>query len=287
MHLVVKKGGITFNEFRFEKGPIYIGRHMNSQIFLPDRAVSRQHTVIYSTQDEHWVVEDLDSANKTFLNDKPIHKATLKDGDVLSISDFSITIDLSQTFKDKEKPIDLADTLTSAVHDIQVIVKKFASEHAPSLKIPSKRIKQFAQAADAISSAHGMDQIASAIITLMLRQFSAFNCWCSLRDEPEGDMQIQAGKTQSGKAVQLDELFLKDRVTEAIEKKRFFLFPRLPFQLEHQKIRSAMITPLLGPTGCFGVIYIDNSTNHEHYDSSDLDYLVLIAIHATAIIKNM
>jgi hypothetical protein len=286
MHLVVKKAGLTFNEFWFDKGPIYIGRHMNSQIFLPDRAVSRQHTVIYTTKDEQWVAEDLDSANKTFLNDKQIHKATVKDGDVLRISDFTITIDFAEMI-DEEKPINLADTLTSSVHDIQVIVKKFGSEHTPSLKIHPKRMKQFAQAADSISSAHGVDQIASAIITIMLRQFSAFHCWCSLRDEPDGLMLAQVGKTQSGTAVQLNQLYFKDRITEAMEKKRFFLFPHLPLELGHQKIRSVMITPLLGPSGCFGVIYVDNSTNHEHYDTSDLDYLVLIAIHTAAILKNM
>jgi hypothetical protein len=286
MHLVVKKGGIAFNEFRFEKGPIYIGRHMNSQVFLPDRAVSRQHTVIYATQKGKWMVEDLDSANKTFLNDKPIHKAEIKDGDVIRIADFSITIDLKETVT-SEQPINLADTLTSAVHDIQVIVKKFGSEHAPSLKVPARRIKQFAQATDSICSAQNMDQIASALITIMLRQFSAFHCWCSLRNKPDGAMLTQKGKTQSGVGVQLDKIYLKGRITEAMEKKRFLLFPQLPLELEHQKMRSAMIAPLLGPAGSFGIIYIDNSTNHEHYDTSDLDYLILISVHTAAIIKNM
>jgi pSer/pThr/pTyr-binding forkhead associated (FHA) protein len=286
MHLVIKKGGITFNEFRFNKGPIYIGRHMNSQVFLPDRAVSRQHTVIYTTQEGKWVVEDLDSSNKTFLNDKPIHKSEIKDGDVIRISDFNIKVGLFE-IANEEKPIDLADTLTSSVHDIQVIVKKYGSEHSPSLKLPAKRIKQFAQAADTICAAHGVDQLASAIITILLRQFSAFHCWCSLRDEPDGPMLAQTGKTQSGKAVQLNQLYLNDRVTEAMEKKRFLLFPRLPLELEHQKIRSVMITPLLSPSGCFGVLYVDNSTNHEHYDTNDLDYLILIAIHTAAVIKNM
>jgi pSer/pThr/pTyr-binding forkhead associated (FHA) protein len=286
MHLVIKKAGITFNEFRFNKGPIYIGRHMNSQVFLPDRAVSRQHTVIYATQEGKWMVEDLDSANKTFLNDKPIHKSEIKDGDVIRISDFNIKVGLFE-IANEEKPIDLADTLTSAVHDIQVIVKKYGTEHAPSLKIPAKRIKQFAQATDSICSAKNMDQIISALITIMLRQFSAFHCWCSLRSKPDGDMLTQKGKTQSGKGVQLDQIYLKDRITEAMEKKRFLLFPQLPFELENQKMRSAMITPLLGPTGCFGIIYIDNSTNHEHYDTDDLDYMILISVHTAAIIKNM
>jgi pSer/pThr/pTyr-binding forkhead associated (FHA) protein len=287
MHLVIKKGGITFNEFRFVKGPIYIGRHMHSQIFLPERAVSRQHAVIYITQDGQWVVEDLDSANKTFLNEKPIHKASIQDGDVLKIADFSIEIHLMETLEKEEKPIDLADTLTSSVHDIQVIVKKFGTEHAPSLKVPSKRIKHFAQATDSICSAKNVDQIASGLITIMLRQFYAFNCWCSLRSKPDGAILTQKGKTQSGKGVQLSQIYLKDRISEAMEKKRFLLFPRLPLELEHQKVRSAMIAPLLATSGCFGVMYVDNSTNHEHYDTGDLDYLILIAVYVAAIMKNM
>jgi len=287
MHLVVKKGGVAFNEFRFVKGPIYIGRHMNSQIFLPERAVSRQHAVIYNNQDNQWIVEDLDSANKTLLNDKPIHKSMIKDGDILRIADFGIEVHLMETKVKEEKPINLADTLTSAVHDIQVIVKKFGTEHAPSLKVPSKRIKQFAQTTDSICSAQDMGHIASTLITILLRQFSAFHCWCSLRNNSDGAMLAQKGKTQSGKGVQLNQIQIKDRITEAMEKKVFLLFPRLPFELEQQKIRSAMIAPLLGPSGCFGVIYVDNSTNHEHFDTSDLDYLILIAIHTASVVKNM
>ena len=52
------------------------------------------------------------------------------------------------------------------------------------------------------------------------------------------------------------------------------------------RIRSAMIAPIVDPTGCFGVLYIDNSMDHGHYDLSDLDYLMLVAIHTAAIIEN-
>ena len=77
MHLVVKQNNRTVNEFRFANGPVYIGRGANSQVFLPDRAVSRQHAVIFSTQNGKWMVEDLDSANKTYLNEKAVHTAAI------------------------------------------------------------------------------------------------------------------------------------------------------------------------------------------------------------------
>ena len=75
MQLTVKRGDNLVNELRFSRGPIYIGRQIGSQIFLPDRAVSRQHTVLYTTTDGKWTVEDLDSANKTYLNNETVHKA--------------------------------------------------------------------------------------------------------------------------------------------------------------------------------------------------------------------
>ncbi|MCH7558561.1 MAG: FHA domain-containing protein [Planctomycetes bacterium] len=79
MRLVVKRNGQTVNDFRFDPDlvGVYIGRHAHSQVFLPDRAVLRQHAAIFTTQEGKWVVEDLDSANKTYLNDKAIHTAAI------------------------------------------------------------------------------------------------------------------------------------------------------------------------------------------------------------------
>ncbi|MFC1738710.1 FHA domain-containing protein [Planctomycetota bacterium] len=286
MYLVVKKDNKTVDELRFTKGPVYIGRHKNSQVFLHDRAVSRQHAVIFATQDGQWIVEDLDSANKTYLNDKAIHKSKIKNGDVLRIADFTIEIVLEEKISSEEKQLNLADTLTTTSNELQTIVRKLDTSHAPEIRLSSQRIKQYVSATDAICSSRGLDQLILALLSLLLRQFSAFHTWCALRDEPEGPMISHGGRTQSGESIKLDDIKLKGRVTEALEKKHFLLFPRLPLPMQQEKLRSAMIAPVLGPAGCFGVLYIDNSMNHEHYDSSDLDYLMLIAIHTAAIVKN-
>jgi hypothetical protein len=42
----------------------------------------------------------------------------------------------------------------------------------------------------------------------------------------------------------------------------------------------------MGAAGCFGVIYIDNDKDQEPYSLSDLDYLMLLAIHTAAILEN-
>jgi hypothetical protein len=35
------------------------------------------------------------------------------------------------------------------------------------------------------------------------------------------------------------------------------------------------------------VIYVDNAMIHEHFSLSDLDYLMFIAIHASAVLKRL
>ena len=185
MRLIVKQSGRTVNEFRFKKGPIYIGRHANSQVFLPDRAVSRQHAVLFRTQDGKWMVEDLDSANKTYLNDEVIHKAEIKTGDCLRITDSTIEVNLESDI-DSGKAIDLEDTLVRFPQGVvrlpqggvglpqggvptppgqpQIIVRELDAEYAPAIKLPARRAKDFLHATETICRADGLDQLLMALL---------------------------------------------------------------------------------------------------------------------------
>ena len=85
----------------------------------------------------------------------------------------------------------------------------------------------------------------------------------------------------------MDEIKLGEHIMHAVEKNQFLLMPRLsPDIRETQKLQSAMIVPISGLAGCFGVLYLDNDMAHEHYTLSDLDYLMFLAIHTSVIIEN-
>jgi pSer/pThr/pTyr-binding forkhead associated (FHA) protein len=285
MRLVVKQDGHIVSEFQSAKGPVYIGRHTNSQIFLPDRGVSRQHAVIFNTQDGKWMVEDLDSANKTYLNDQEIHKAELKTGDTLRITDFTVEVNLEEG-GDAEKPIALEDTLTTAARGPQIIVRRLDSEHAPDIKLPAKRAKDFLQATQLICKANGIDEVLRTLLHITAKQFSAYHTWGALRNQPAGPMTSHSGRRRNGQAVQLNEIGLSEEITRALEKGQFLLLPRVPAQNEEREINSAMIAPIVGQSGCFGVLYVDNAMDHEHYSLGDLDYLMLLAVHTASILEN-
>ena len=291
MRLVVKQGNLTANEFRFNAGPIRIGRQPDSQIFLSDRRVSREHAVIFNTDDGKWVVEDLDSTSKTYLNNQAVRKAEVKTGDLLQISDFTIEINFEDDHDAGGDAIHLDDTLNieasiaTPPHDI--IVRKPDAGHAPAMRLSAKRLTDFSQATEEISKADTLDKLLVILLNVMVKQFSAFHAWCALREQPNGPMDYHAGKRRDGQQVQLAEIKLQDKINQAIEKGQFLVMPRVAAKVEAEdRIRSALIAAIMRQGGCYGVLYIDNAMIHEHYSLSDLDYLMLIAIHTAAILKN-
>jgi len=290
MRLVVKRDGSTINEFRFIKGPVCIGRRSNNQICLPDSAVSKQHAIISNTEDGKWTVKDLDSANKTYLNDQAVHKAEIKTDDRLRIADFIIEINLKEDVS-SDKPVRLEDTLnleaTLATPPHETIVRKPDAGHAPAMRLAAKRVTDFSHATELISKANNLDELLLTLLDITLEQFTAYHIWCALRKQTVGPMICHAGKRRDGKEVELSEIKLSEKITQAVEKGQFLVLPRVSAQVEEkERIRSAMIASVMSPAGCFGVLYIDNAMHNDHYSLSDLDYLILLSIHVAAILKN-
>lgn len=297
MRLLVKKNGRDVSEYKFTSGPVHIGRHADSQIFLSDRAVSRHHAVIFETDDGKWVIEDLDSANKTYLDDKEVQKAEINDGCLIRIADFTIEITLEKV-PEIDKDIDLEDTLTKTAYNLdstlenksrrpQVIARRIDIKHAPEMRLPAKRAKDFIQATETICEADTQDEIINSLLEIARSQFDAFHCWCALRNSAVGAMTSHSGRCRDGSRVQFDQIKLNKKITEAIEKQRFLLIPRVPVDIREQLgINSVMIAPVISRDCCYGVLYIDNDMAHNHYSLSDLDYLMILSIHTAAILKN-
>jgi diguanylate cyclase (GGDEF)-like protein len=64
---------------------IVIGRDVHTDFQIADRGVSRRHCRIMADDEGYWI-EDLDSTNQTFVNDRPVDRAPLRDGDHVRVS---------------------------------------------------------------------------------------------------------------------------------------------------------------------------------------------------------
>jgi hypothetical protein len=65
--------------------PVSIGRLPDNTLIIDNPAVSGRHARIYK-EGTHYVLEDLKSTNGTFVNDRPVARHALAEGDVILIA---------------------------------------------------------------------------------------------------------------------------------------------------------------------------------------------------------
>jgi pSer/pThr/pTyr-binding forkhead associated (FHA) protein len=288
MRLVLKQKDGEIRELQFAQGPIHIGRAADSQVLLPDRTVSKKHAVIVCDGDGKWTVQDLDSANKTYLNGEAIRAAEIKTGDAIQITDFTIEVNVDEApqaaLTELEDTLNLEAGLATPVHE--TVVRKPDAGHAPAMRLPAKRLTDFVQACDAICKSRNLEDLLVTLLTISLKQFGAFHTWCALREQPNGPMTYHAGKRRDGHAVDLGDLKLAEKINQSVERGQSLVLPRVAADVEEKaRIRSALIAAINGPAGCYGVIYVDNAMVHDHYTLGDLDYLMIVAMHTAAVLK--
>ena len=87
--LILKFGERQMQECAIGTHPVTIGRLPDNMIVIDNPAVSGRHARVYR-EGNHYVVEDLRSTNGTFVNDKPIARHTLLEGDVVLVGKHSL-----------------------------------------------------------------------------------------------------------------------------------------------------------------------------------------------------
>jgi pSer/pThr/pTyr-binding forkhead associated (FHA) protein len=89
--IILKIKDKTLREIVLNKDAVTtVGRNPSSNIHLENPAVSRSHAKIYR-QDWIFYIEDLESSNGTFLNERRVTwKAGLKNNDKITISKYTL-----------------------------------------------------------------------------------------------------------------------------------------------------------------------------------------------------
>ena len=89
--LVVRAGGGRVGEsFPIDHDRMTIGRRPDSDVFLDDVTVSRDHALLVHRADG-WHLDDLGSLNGTYVNRRRIESHHLADGDELQVGKYKLT----------------------------------------------------------------------------------------------------------------------------------------------------------------------------------------------------
>jgi pSer/pThr/pTyr-binding forkhead associated (FHA) protein len=82
--LILKFEAAVLKEIPLKKTSLSIGRSPGNDVVIDNLAVSGHHARL-SIDEDHYVLEDMNSLNGTFLNNQRIRRSTLKDGDEIVI----------------------------------------------------------------------------------------------------------------------------------------------------------------------------------------------------------
>jgi pSer/pThr/pTyr-binding forkhead associated (FHA) protein len=132
--LLLKFHAAVIKEIPIDKTPVTIGRKADNDVVIDNMAISGHHAKI-NLQGSTYMIEDLQSTNGTFLNEKKIINSGLKHNDQIVMGQHTLVFInpevKPQVQEPKPEPVKLADTDSTVV-----ITPQKAAENA---KFPDKK----------------------------------------------------------------------------------------------------------------------------------------------------
>ena len=120
--------------FNIESRVVTIGRSSKNDIPIKDRNASRRHCNIIKVGDS-WFAVDCDSQNGTLVNQEPIKKQELEDGDKISVGAAEIIFMIAQ-----EKPLQTEESMLADSPIKKHPLQDEELEEAPPKKEPKKEV---------------------------------------------------------------------------------------------------------------------------------------------------
>ena len=113
-----------------DKEVVSIGRNVGNDIQIDNLSVSKNHAKITRDKDSYRV-EDLNSTNGTYLNEKMVSKAELKHKDILTIGKHTLEVLMDKLYA--------IDTPREQVNDTMMLTTEKHKEMLKKQKKPKKK----------------------------------------------------------------------------------------------------------------------------------------------------
>jgi Nif-specific regulatory protein len=269
--------------------PAIIGRDSTATLCLPDRSVSRRHSQIERDGDE-FIVTDLDSLNGTFVNDVPVKRRNLENGDRIRIGDSQFL------FLQQE------DDIPSESSQVQFDDRRLVSGSTiqfrfnDALYLMARDLAALMKVSTTINAIRGLTELQKKLLELMFEVVPASHAAILLAEssEKEGEAEFSS-------------VFALDRVKgpdETIQLSR--MVARQVFRdgtavligdrdqtaslgkdrLAEAQTSSLLCVPLIAAGRSLGVLYLDTNEPDVHFDSDHLQLASAIASISAVAIEN-
>lgn len=286
-----------------------IGRHPSCEIVLEEGAVSRQHAKVVE-RGGFYLLEDLNSRNGTYLNNRLIHKATrLLDGDVIKICDQNFAFQLhdlpanasarrttSSESSYTPPPVLIEDTFGQEMPSIMSQLE-VASHHEASgtVSSPQARLDAMMEITRALAKTTSLEQVFPVVLDYLFDIFRQADRGFVVLQDPVRGLQplgMKVRREQDEESIRISRTIVRHVMesqqaiisADATSDSRFDLAQ----SITDFRIRSLTCAPLIDSEGnSIGVIQLDTLRNAVGFSEEDLEILMTVALQAGLAIDNM
>jgi HD-GYP domain-containing protein (c-di-GMP phosphodiesterase class II) len=272
------------------------GRTPQCELQLDDPSVSRRHCTITFT-DGRLEVKDLDSANGTFINERPIKESSARAGDLIRLGTAILEV------RDPVGPLERRDPTVfvdeSAVESIiqrRIEPSSFAwlapSEGtAPELALLKRAQRHLAtmhRVSEALSTGRDLPRLADVTLRAILDVVSADRAAVVLRRKgvAPGEIEVLASRSQ----IQSTDRFAVSRtlvasvIADGVSVFAHDASSDARFSegqsIIGQRIRAVMCVPLRTSDEILGALYVDSLSGAGRFNEADLELLAAIGNQA-------
>ncbi len=293
--------------FNLAKPEASIGRSNENDIVLNDFSVSRRHAVL-RREGEAWIIYDNQSTNGVKVNDRPVPRAPVVDGDQASIGTFVLRFreEKRETVQRAKRSLDSTST---CIRPIAEFNRDFGLEKSDEIAPPestdhrkravldvaykNKVFEILVQVAKTLISADDVETVLDKVMDLIFEYLPVDRGFLLL--EESGTLQLRVTRMKSTTRQTTDgsapysrtivDMVLNQKVavltSDAQADERF----DAGMSIRMQQIRSAMCAPLWNRDSVIGVIHVDSPIHVGTFTEKDLDLLTALANFAAVAIE--
>ena len=286
-YLVIQSGSEKGKIINLDRESTTFGRMETADVILDDRNISRKHARFSVLEENVVSLVDLGSANGTFVNDLPINRIFLMDGDEIRMGETVLAYSEGKPVEKESGSIKVAMKSHSRIvpHPPTMPTEIFPSSEqeiqTESLKETYLRLRTLYTLITDITGAGELSEAIPRIAKTLLHSLSLdrivffrYNRAHKLFEDPEIFVDPSVEKNLSR-----DEYPIHGQVLDCVAREGLSYL----FHEGEDTLPTIMGVPIINRDLPLGMIYIDSPLRQRPLNKKDLDFLTAVAAHLGAV----
>lgn len=272
------------------------GRTAQCDLQIEDPSVSRRHCSI-AFDNGVLRVQDLQSANGTFVNERPISDATARPGDLIRLGAAIIEVRDPAGVSKRPDETYFEDSTVESVIERRIEPSSFdwlagvqdgAAPELALLKRAQRHLTTLHRVSERLAGARDIDRLADAALRAILEVVQADRCAIVVRrkDNANGQAEVLAARSRA----HAEERFAVSRtLVSSVIRDGVSVFAHDASSdarfadgqsIIGQRVRSVMCVPLRTTDDILGALYVDSLSGAGRFTDADLELLAAIGNQA-------